>query len=61
MITGKQIRQAREALGENYQRFAERVGVHRTTIMRWELHGIPLRASAQALARQVLSQLERAA
>ena len=61
MISGAQIRRARERLGETQARFATRFGVNQATIHRWEARGVPTRGTAEKAVERVLSEIDEEA
>ena len=61
MVTGDNIKTARERLGESQDEFARRFGVDQSVISRWETYGLPKKGAAQALAERVLAELAEAA
>ena len=60
MVTREQIKAAREALGENQEQFAQRLGVDQTTVHRWEKRGLPGRGTAKVAVEKLLSELPAA-
>lgn len=62
MITGEQIRAARDALGETQTVFAARFGVDQATVHRWETRGLPENGTARVAVEQfVKAEAEQAA
>jgi DNA-binding transcriptional regulator YiaG len=59
-MTGAEIRALRKHLSENQTTFAARLGVHITTVSRWERGGTPPRGAAlkalEALSRRVAAR-----
>ncbi len=60
MVTGQQVKDARERLGESQEQFAERFHVDQTTVHRWETKGVPDRGTARVAIENLLRQLEQA-
>jgi transcriptional regulator with XRE-family HTH domain len=56
-MTGEQLREARERLGETQAAFAARLGVDQSTIHRWETNGPPDRGPAKIAIESVLAGL----
>ena len=59
MVTAQQILNARNALGESQAAFAERFGVHQTTIHRWETSGPREGGAARKAIELVLAGLSQ--
>lgn len=59
MITGEYIRLVREQLGESQQEFARRIGVHQTTLHRWETRGLPSKGVTARHVSQVICSLAK--
>jgi DNA-binding transcriptional regulator YiaG len=57
MITGLQIKRAREHLQENQTQFAGRFGVDQSTIHRWESNGLPDRGTALIAVQAILQEI----
>ncbi len=57
MITGDDIKTARERLGESQAEFAKRFGVDQSAVSRWEVFGIPSRGTTQAIVERVLAEI----
>ena len=56
-ITAEQIKQARLAVGETQATFAERFGVHQTTVHNWEINGAPTDGTAGKAIERVLGEI----
>lgn len=56
-ITARQIKQARQRLGESQSEFATRFAVNQATAHRWETDGPPENGPAMILLRQLLEQI----
>lgn len=59
MATASDIRSARERVGETQAQFAERFGVHQSTIDRWETDGPPNNGSAAVAISLILDAIHR--
>ncbi len=57
MITGAEIKEARDKLKETPSQFAYRIGIARTTLLNWENGNLPKTGPSQALAERVLAEL----
>jgi DNA-binding transcriptional regulator YiaG len=49
LVSGEEVREARRRLGLTQLAFAERVGVERVTVMRWETKRSPVGRTAAIL------------
>lgn len=58
-MTGREVRGIRHRLGLTQAELAERVGVTRNTVTRWELGLIGIRRSAIILLRQLRRQAKQ--
>lgn len=56
-MAGDELRRRREALGLTQPQLAEKLGVHRNTVWRWERRGVP--RLMVTYAGDVLARLER--
>lgn len=61
MVTGEEIKAAREQLGESQVKFARRIGIARPTLHNWENGHLPQEGPSQALAQRVLAELTQRA
>lgn len=50
------ITEARRKLGLNAGQLGERLGVHRTTVNRWEAGEVPISGPAERLLEQMLTE-----
>ena len=50
-MIGQEVRRIREALGLSQRRFAERLGVHKVTVAKWETDAQGVRGPAERLIR----------
>jgi len=50
-MTGQDVRRIRETLGLSQRRFAERLGVHKVTVAKWETDAQGMRGPAERLIR----------
>jgi DNA-binding transcriptional regulator YiaG len=57
MITGDDVRAARERVQETQGEFARRFGVDQSAVSRWEVFGIPSRGTTAAFVELVLAQI----
>jgi DNA-binding transcriptional regulator YiaG len=55
-MTRKEVRDAREKLGLTQAEFAERVGVARNTVVRWEAGTVAIGSTAAILIRLLAQQ-----
>lgn len=57
MITGSDIRAARERAGESQEQFARRFDVNQATVARWEKSGPPARGPARRAIESALAEI----
>lgn len=57
MITGEQIKAARERIGESQEAFSRRLRIDQATLSRWETKGVPDRGPASIAVEAVLAEL----
>jgi DNA-binding transcriptional regulator YiaG len=55
-VTGDEVRQVRRLLGLTQRQFAERVGVARVTVTRWEGGSVTVGSTAAILIRLLAQQ-----
>jgi transcriptional regulator with XRE-family HTH domain len=60
MLTGSDVKQARNGLGETQAAFGERFGVDQATVHRWETAGLPSRGAARKAVEQFLQAIREA-
>jgi len=60
MITCKDVKRARERLGESQAEFAKRFEVNQSAVSRWETVRISSKGPTLALIKRVLAELEAA-
>jgi len=59
MLTGAELKKARELLKESQEAFGARFGVDQSTIHRWESVGSPKRGAARRSIERLLSDLRQ--
>lgn len=57
MISGDEVRRAREELGESQAAFASRLGVDQSVVSRWEKKGVPQRGTALIAVQKILAEI----
>jgi DNA-binding transcriptional regulator YiaG len=50
-MTGQEVKRIRQALGLSQQEFADRLGVHKVTLAKWETDAQGMRGPAERLIR----------
>lgn len=57
MLTGEELKKARDSLGETQQQFCGRLGIDQTTLSRWETQGPPVQGPARIVIQRVLNEI----
>jgi len=59
MVTGTELKAARDQLGDTQAAFGARFGVDQSTVHRWEKRGVPETGTARMAVESLLATISR--